>query len=124
MSRAHALAEGQRHARDVLEVRDVLRPPLREDGGEDLLLVAEVVVDQPVGDAGALGDVGDARAVHAAPSEHLGGGFDDALARARAAARHPRRRAGAHPVTLAATSCANSPSSTPTSARSARLSAP
>ena len=57
----------QRHAGelDPLRVRDELRPRLAEDRLEHLVLRAEVVIEQAVGNARLLGDVADARLVEA-----------------------------------------------------------
>ena len=44
---------------------------------EDLVLAAEVVVDEPVGDAGLVGDVADPARVEALPGEHAHGGVED-----------------------------------------------
>ena len=82
---SHALPERHGHAADLAQVAHVLRPSLREDGGEDVVLVVEVVVHQAVRDARLLGDVCDARTVEAGAREHLGRRREDALARVRAA---------------------------------------
>ena len=45
-------------------------PALEEERVEDLLLRVEVVVDEPVGHAGLVGDVGHAAVVEALAREH------------------------------------------------------
>ena len=63
----------------------------RQRLGQQLVLGGEPVEDAGRGRAGALGDVGDPRADHAALGDHLGGGLED-----RGAADVPGRRSRAH----------------------------
>ena len=58
-----------------------------QDGDEQLLLAAEVVVDHPLGRAGALGDLVDARAGVAVLGELARGDVEDLRARALGVAR-------------------------------------
>ena len=63
---------GRARARPPLDLLDRLehpRPRAPEDRLEQILLRPEVVVDEPVGDAGLLGDVRDAARVVAGPRE-------------------------------------------------------
>src|ERR1700730_12041603 len=98
-----------------MKVRDVLRPALGEDGGEDVLLVVEVVVDEPIGDPRLLCDVRHLGSVKPGAREHLGGRGDDpftGLRAARGAGRMARRlRRLAHAIAPAARSEATSPAS-------------
>ena len=55
-------------------------PALEEEGVEHLVLGAEVVVDEAVGDARLVGDVRDAAAVEALAREHAHGGVEDLAA--------------------------------------------
>ena len=52
-------------------------PALEEQLVEHRVLGAEVVVDEPVGDAGLVGDVRDAALVEALAREHADRGFED-----------------------------------------------
>ncbi len=54
---------------DLLDRRQQQRPALGEELVQDLVLGVEVVVDEPVGDAGLVGDVGDAAGVEALARE-------------------------------------------------------
>ena len=69
----------RRHVRllDVADRRQQLGPGLAEDRLEDVLLGGEVVVDEPVRDAGLLGDVADPRRVVALLGERPHGGVED-----------------------------------------------
>jgi hypothetical protein len=58
-------------------------PALEEERVEDLVLRAEVVVDEAVGDVRLVGDVRHAAAVEAAPREHPHGGVEDQAALVR-----------------------------------------
>ena len=53
-----------------MEALEQLRPVLPEDGREHLFLGGEVVVEEPVRDAGLLGDVADPGGVVAVAREH------------------------------------------------------
>ena len=55
-------------------------PALEEERVEHLVLGAEVVVDEAVGDARLVGDVRHAAAVEALPGEHADGGVEDQAA--------------------------------------------
>jgi hypothetical protein len=90
---AHLLAKPDLHIADLVEIRHVLRPALRENRGEDVLLVVEVVVDEAVGDTGLLGDVRNLGAVKARARENLGRRGDDPFTGLRAA-RSARRMSG------------------------------
>ena len=73
------------------------RHPLLEltaqDLAEEVVLVAEVVVEHPLVDAGAAGDAVDARARQALGGELVEGGGEDPLAGAlRVAGHHPEVR--------------------------------
>ena len=68
--------------RDVLAVdlADRLEhhvPALEEQRVQDLVLGPEVVVHQPIGDAGLVGDVAHAAGVEALAREHANGGVED-----------------------------------------------
>ena len=52
-------------------------PALQEQRVEDLVLGGEVVVDEPVGDAGLVGDIRDAAGVEPLPREHPHRGVED-----------------------------------------------
>jgi hypothetical protein len=52
-------------------------PALEEQGVQDLVLGLEVVVDQPVGDARLVGDVGHPARVEPLAREHSYGGVED-----------------------------------------------
>ena len=52
-------------------------PALQEEGVEHLVLGAEVVVHQPVGDARLVGDVADAAGVEALAGEDADGRVED-----------------------------------------------
>ena len=69
------------------------RPALDEELVEDLVLGAEVVVDEPVGDAGLVGDVGDAGRVEALAGEDADRRVEDlaALVDRRCLGRHQAR---------------------------------
>ena len=54
---------------DAPDRLDQLAPRLAEDAPEDVLLRVEVVVEEPVRDAGLLRDVADPRGVVALPRE-------------------------------------------------------
>ena len=64
----------------LLDRLDQQRPALREELVEHLVLGVEVVVDEPVGDAGLVRDVGDAGAVEALPGEDRDRGVEDRAA--------------------------------------------
>ena len=55
-------------------------PALEEQRVEHLVLGGEVVVDEPVGDAGLVGDVRDAAGVEALAGEHAHRGVEDQAA--------------------------------------------
>ena len=63
-------------------------PALEEQRVEDLLLGGEVVVDEAVGDAGLVGDVGHPAGVEALPGEHPHGGVEDHPALVDGRGRH------------------------------------
>ena len=68
-------------------------PALEKQRVEDLLLGGEVVVDQPVGDAGLVGDVRHPAGVEALAGEHPHRGVEDhpaLVGRGRAGHRRPR----------------------------------
>ena len=69
---------GSRH-RSVEALAELL-VPVREQPGDELLAVGEVVVERADGDAGGGRDVLHARA-QPLPGEHVFGGLEDALAR-------------------------------------------
>src|SRR6185437_3071763 len=71
-------------------------PALEEERVEHLVLGAEVVVDEPVGDTGLVGDVGDAAGVEALAREHAHGRVEDQapLLRGRLRARGGRASGG------------------------------
>ena len=89
----------------LLDRRQQQRPALDEELVQDLVLGAEVVVDEPVGDAGLVGDVGDAGRVEALAGEDADRGVEDLAAlvgrrrfrhqarASRSAAARRRRRA-------------------------------
>ena len=56
------------------------RPALDEELVQDLVLGAEVVIDEPVGDAGLVGDVGDPGRVEALAGEDADRGVEDLAA--------------------------------------------
>ena len=64
----------------LLDRRQQQRPALDEELVEDLVLGAEVVVDEPVGDPGLVGDVGDAGRVEALAGEDADRGVEDLAA--------------------------------------------
>ena len=64
----------------LLDRRQQQRPALDEELVQDLVLGAEVVVDEPVGDAGLVGDVGDAGRVEALAGEDADRGVEDLAA--------------------------------------------
>ena len=67
---AASLSRGRRVAAvGLLDRRQQQRPALAEELVQHLVLGAEVVVDEPVGDAGLVGDVGDAGRVEALAGE-------------------------------------------------------
>ena len=77
-------------------------PALQEQGVEHLVLGLEVVVDEPVGHARLVGDVGHAAGVEALAGEHAHGGVEDEIAAcpdrpARAATRRDLRPASGRP---------------------------
>ena len=78
--RGQPLAVRAAGAVGLLDRRQQQRPALDEELVEDLVLGAEVVVDEPVGDAGLVGDVGDAGRVEALAGEDADGGVEDLAA--------------------------------------------
>ena len=64
----------------LADARDEAAPARLEDGLEQLILVLEVVVDEPVGDARLARHVRDAAAVVALAREHLDRGAQDGAA--------------------------------------------
>ena len=67
--RGQFLARRLPRAVGLLDRAQQQRPALDEELVEDLVLGAEVVVDEPVGDPGLVGDVGDAGRVEALAGE-------------------------------------------------------
>ena len=65
---------------DVADRLEHDRPALEEQRVEDLVLGGEVVVDEAIGDAGLVGDVGDAAGVKALAREHAHGRVEDRAA--------------------------------------------
>ena len=74
------LAAIDRLAVDLLDGGEQQRPPLREQLVEDLVLGLEVVVDEPVSDAGLVGDVRDPAGVEALTGEDSDRGIEDLAA--------------------------------------------
>ena len=64
----------------LLDRRQQQRPALGEELVEDLVLGVEVVVDEAVGDAGLVGDVGDAGRVEALAGEDADRRVEDVAA--------------------------------------------
>ena len=54
-------------------------PALLEDGGEDLVLVLEIVVDEAVGDLRFGRDIRDPRLVEALAGKHDDGGLENTI---------------------------------------------
>ena len=84
----------------LFDRRQQQRPALDEELVEDLVLGAEVVVDEPVGDPGLVGDVGDARLVEALAGEDADGGVEDhpAFVERRRALLEPRHQTSPAPA--------------------------
>ena len=78
--RAELLARAGAGAVGLLDRRQQQRPALDEEFVQDLVLGAEVVVDEPVGDPRLVGDVGDAGRVEALAGEDADGGVEDEAA--------------------------------------------
>ena len=62
---------------DVIDRVEHHRPAVQEERVEDLLLGLEVVIDEAVGHAGLVGDVGHAAGVEPLPGEHAHRGVED-----------------------------------------------
>ena len=92
------LAGADRLAVDLLDRGQQQRPALGEELVQDLVLGLEVVVDEPVGDAGLVGDVGDPAGVKALAGEHADRRVEDLAAlvdrAAPCAIRHRTLRLG------------------------------
>ena len=92
------LAHRQPFRVDVADHLEHHVPALEEERVEHLVLRSEVVVDEPVGDARLVGDVGDAAGVEALAREHPHGGVEDQPSLLGGGLRPGRRRPsrGAH----------------------------
>ena len=78
--RAELLARAGAGLVGLLDRRQQQRPALDEEFVQDLVLGAEVVVDEAVGDPGLVGDVGDAGRVEALAGEDADRGVEDQAA--------------------------------------------
>src|SRR4030095_2231199 len=89
---AQLFRRGLRPRRDALDHLEKGPPALGEDRVEDLFLVAEVVIDEPIGDPGLACDVRHARSVVAAGREDARRRVEDLLALGVAQSAFGRRR--------------------------------
>ena len=80
VDRVELLAGGDLPRVDLADDVEHDVPALEEERVEDLVLRAEVVVDEAVGDARLVGDVRHAAGVEALPREHAHGGVEDQAA--------------------------------------------